>query len=121
VKSSTPEFPEWRVILPDGSVVDQEGGRSPYEHLSQPGTIIAIRRGGELIVVAPSSRSRIDWITTVDAKDGADPVRRVGAGIVTDGGPVRLWAAPTGPLVLTDGPIEQAVIALDRLREGGGA
>jgi hypothetical protein len=117
--SDAPSVPSWRVLRPDGELIRQESETEhPTRHLRDPGTLLALRRAGELLVIAPTGRAMVEWVTTVDRRVGEHgALRRCGPGISGDVvGPVRAWVSPSGPIVLTDGPVEHAIGALARLR-----
>lgn len=113
----------WLVILPDGTSVKPGPGRlTPTTTLrSAPeGTVLAARNGGELVVVAPT-RGRCTWVSTVDLPLDGSPARRYLGPGVEGVDSVRAWVFGH-TVVLTDGPIEVAMTALERvqsaLREG---
>jgi hypothetical protein len=85
----------------------------------QPIVVAPVRvmiEGGQ-VMVRPSETARACWLSTVDADAlGTVAIRQIGPGISDPSGPVRLWCSPSGAMVLTDGPVEAAHWALERLR-----
>lgn len=124
-KRRSSSVPPWVLLRPDGELVRKEEGvdQLPTRLLEDgpPGTILAFPAGGTFVVLAPSSSSRVEWLSAVDKFADGRSVRRVGPAIIPGGNePVRLWVGPDGRLVgLADGPIEQVLSAIKRIRDAG--
>lgn len=113
---SIPGF-AWLVILPDGTVVKPEQGRlTPTATLREApaGTILAARNGGELVIAAPT-QGRCTWLSTVDLPLDGSPARRYLAPGVEGVEGARAWIFGH-TVVLTDGPVEVAFRALERVQ-----
>ncbi len=103
--------PEWLVLTRDSELAQGTLEQSPRNVL--PGCqLLAL----PWALFAPSEEARIDWLTTVDCDlaSGEMLSRIPGPGIASPH-PVRLWCTRSGRLVVTDGPIESAYRAEERL------
>lgn len=112
--------PEWVVIMDDGRVVRQgdDGLTMPTSLLKEGAKILGVTIGGLRVAVACSDLARCGWVTTVDVKATGDDIRYTAPSLemIHPIHPVRLWVPPAGnPVVLTDGPLERAIEAIQKL------